>query len=240
MQVQLDKLCCLNAVPGIAMLLKVSAHTLQGLQWSSDPVDSHQFPKLRLKFKPNLVQLSGGMTSLPITDPQVGCSTEASCTAVPLLNHPQLSMTSHMGGTSLPSAAQPLRRKGRLCSHCDREFYCGAVQARAKPLQPREWQELLCASRLICPADSPTQQSSAAGATAVAPGQARGAAAGLKRSSGSRPGHDVDAAAAVADSMGVALGADQQQPVLLDLRNGYEWDAGHFQGAARPVEVSSL
>ena len=114
------------------------------------------------------------------------------------------------------------------------------MQARAKPLQPREWQELLCASQLICPADSPARQSSAAGATAVAPGQARGAAAGLKRSAGSRPGQDINAAAAVPDSMGGPSGADQQQPVLLDLRNGYEWDAGHFQGAARPLEVRTL
>lgn len=117
---------------------------------------------------------------------------------------------------------------------------CGAVQARAKPLQPREWQELLCASQLICPEDSPAQQSSATGAPAVAPGQARGAAAGLKMSTGSRPGQDVSTAAALADSMGGPLGADQHQPVLLDLRNGYEWDAGHFQGAARPLEVRTL
>ena len=221
------------------MLPKTSARTLQGLQWNSEPVDSHQFPKLRLKFKPNLVQLSGGMTSLPITDPQVGCSTEASCTYVPHCDHPHLSMTLYMVGTSLPSAAQPLRCRGCLCSHCDRWFWCDAVQARAKPLQPREWQELLCASQLTCPADSCAQQSSAGG-TAVAPGQARGAAAGLKRSAGSRPGQDINAAAAVADSMGGAVGADQQQPVLLDLRNGYEWDAGHFQGAARPLEVRAL
>ena len=114
------------------------------------------------------------------------------------------------------------------------------MQARAKPLQPREWQELLCNSQLICPADSPAQQSSASGATAVAPGQARGAAAGLKRSAGSRPGQDLDTAAAVDESKDSALGANQQQPVLLDLRNGYEWDAGHFQGAARPLEVRTL
>jgi predicted sulfurtransferase len=24
--------------------------------------------------------------------------------------------------------------------------------------------------------------------------------------------------------------------VVLDVRNGYEWDAGHFQGAGRPAE----
>jgi hypothetical protein len=30
--------------------------------------------------------------------------------------------------------------------------------------------------------------------------------------------------------------ARQCRPVVLDLRNGYEWDAGHFDGAARPLE----
>ena len=29
-----------------------------------------------------------------------------------------------------------------------------------------------------------------------------------------------------------------RQVVVLDVRNQYEWDAGHFQGAERPMEVS--
>lgn len=29
-------------------------------------------------------------------------------------------------------------------------------------------------------------------------------------------------------------------PVVLDVRNGYEWDAGHFQGAERPLEVGCV
>lgn len=29
----------------------------------------------------------------------------------------------------------------------------------------------------------------------------------------------------------------EQRPVVLDLRNSYEWDAGHFVGAERPLEV---
>ena len=44
---------------------------LQGLKWSSFPVDNHQFPKLRLKFKQNLISLAGGMTRLPVTDAKV-------------------------------------------------------------------------------------------------------------------------------------------------------------------------
>ena len=27
--------------------------------------------------------------------------------------------------------------------------------------------------------------------------------------------------------------------IVLDVRNGYEWDAGHFSGAQRPLEVRS-
>ena len=42
-----------------------------------------------------------------------------------------------------------------------------------------------------------------------------------------------------------SLGGGTQQPaggrkevVVLDVRNGYEWDAGHFQGSERPLEVT--
>ena len=48
-----------------------AAVCVQGLKWSSFPVDGHQFPKLRLKFKQNLISLAGGMTRLPITDAKV-------------------------------------------------------------------------------------------------------------------------------------------------------------------------
>ena len=48
-----------------------AAVCVQGLRWSSFPVDSHQFPKLRLKFKQNLISLAGGMTRLPVTDAKV-------------------------------------------------------------------------------------------------------------------------------------------------------------------------
>lgn len=32
--------------------------------------------------------------------------------------------------------------------------------------------------------------------------------------------------------------SDSGGMVVLDVRNGYEWDAGHFQGAERPSEAS--
>ena len=34
----------------------------------------------------------------------------------------------------------------------------------------------------------------------------------------------------------LASGVEGKQPVVLDLRNAYEWDAGHFEGADRPIE----
>lgn len=41
---------------------------IQDLRWTHKPSMQHLFPKLRLQFKPNLVQLKGGMSGLPITD----------------------------------------------------------------------------------------------------------------------------------------------------------------------------
>lgn len=33
-------------------------------------------------------------------------------------------------------------------------------------------------------------------------------------------------------------GKKKGHPVVLDVRNGYEWDAGHFDGVERPTEDS--
>ncbi|MEW5300927.1 MAG: hypothetical protein WDW36_003818 [Sanguina aurantia] len=46
-----------------------SLSTFQGLRFTVWPAKGRMFPKLRLKFKPSLVSLAGGMTSLPVTDP---------------------------------------------------------------------------------------------------------------------------------------------------------------------------
>ena len=32
----------------------------------------------------------------------------------------------------------------------------------------------------------------------------------------------------------------EKQPIVMDVRNDYEWDSGHFNAAARPLEVSLL
>jgi predicted sulfurtransferase len=83
-----------------------------------DSTDGHQYPKMRIQYKPNLISLAGGMSNLPVTDPA----------------------------------------------------------ARATPLKPSQWRDFL------------------------------------------------------------NNGVDGQKPVVLDVRNSYEWDAGHFVGASRPLE----
>lgn len=40
-----------------------------GLRYTVWPAPDHSYPKLRLKYKPNLISLAGGMQALPITDP---------------------------------------------------------------------------------------------------------------------------------------------------------------------------
>ena len=89
------------------------------------PLGEHLFPKLRLKYKPNLISLAGGTASLPITNPE----------------------------------------------------------ARAAPLSPKQWEAMLL--------------------------QHEGGEEGSEK---------------------------KPRPIVLDVRNAYEWDAGHFEGAERPLE----
>ena len=42
----------------------------QGLFYTVWPAEEHMYPKLRLKYRPNLISLAGGMQGLPITDPE--------------------------------------------------------------------------------------------------------------------------------------------------------------------------
>ena len=102
--------------------------------------------------------------------------------------------------------------------------------ARATPLAPEQWRAML---------PSPGQCPAWAAGSSTAPtaaGQAE-AAAQPQALSNSTTGH-------VPVSRGSISSAGPRPPlqqgarrVVLDVRNGYEWDAGHFQGAERPVEV---
>ncbi|XP_030499453.2 rhodanese-like domain-containing protein 8, chloroplastic [Cannabis sativa] len=91
----------------------------------SPALNGHAFPKLRLRYKPSLVQFEGGDAHLPLLDPSM----------------------------------------------------------RATPLEPSEWRKKLEA---VNPVDDPSKENSSS------------------------------------------------NYILLDVRNGYEWDIGHFDGAQRP------
>lgn len=103
---------------GYAEWLKANEPFFHDLAYSVYPAETHMFPKLRLQYKPNLISLAGGMSSVPVTKPE----------------------------------------------------------ARATKVKPHEWRNML------------------------------------------------------------EHGIDGEMPIVLDVRNSYEWDAGHFKGAERPAE----
>ncbi|KAL3137311.1 hypothetical protein ABBQ32_006851 [Trebouxia sp. C0010 RCD-2024] len=143
---------------GYAMWLQ-EQEQFKGLRWSSFPVHSHQFPKLRLKFKQNLISLAGGMTRLPVTDPT----------------------------------------------------------ARAASLAPSQWRQML------------------AGAQHITPAQVNGCGPQRLEDTQSRPDSAAESSGSSVDLHATAVAA-RPDVVVLDVRNDYEWDAGHFQGANRPQE----
>jgi UPF0176 acylphosphatase like domain len=51
----------------------------QGMHWRSYAVDRNVFPRLKLKFKPNLISLQGGMESLPVVGARFFCATLTLC-----------------------------------------------------------------------------------------------------------------------------------------------------------------
>ncbi|BFI31251.1 UPF0176 protein [Marchantia polymorpha subsp. ruderalis] len=107
------------------------------VQISPSP-EGHAFPRLKLRYKPSLVQVEGGTQHLPVTDPI----------------------------------------------------------ARAVPLSPSEWTKRLDAAKLV----GNTER-------------------GSKQMDSNLDDEHTDTS---------------RQVVLLDVRNGYEWDVGHFKGAQRP------
>ena len=187
---------------------------LQGLHWTAEDVQQHQFPKLRLKVRENLVQLAGGTQQLPICVPEVSlhlfhqylaaCSPESrrSCCKLSSPRTPCLVQTRAVHrrcfiehACIVPAACRTSTCLGQTVSNAiGRLSPQLPPQARATPLSPTQWQDML--RRAVQPA---TLQ----GGAAQAP---------LK-------------------------GSSSRDAVVLDVRNAYEWDAGHFVGAARPLEV---
>lgn len=111
---------------------------------------------------------------------------------------------------------------------------------------------MLRGARRIDPVPAAADGAAAATSTAVPPPASDAeapeeAAAGGSRDNATRAskgswrslGGGQQAQAAAADDSNPQDGAGPASDVVvLDVRNGYEWDAGHFQGAVRPFEVS--
>lgn len=163
--------------------------TSQGLHWTAEDVQGHQFPKLRLKVRLNLVQLAGGTQQLPICDPEVW-------RIVPPAIGYRIGMIRAVTGKLIAHRGTEGSHSSRSAHHSARVSGSESgvlMQARATPLSPSQWQDML--------------------RTAVQPATLQQSASQDSSESSS------------------------QSAVVLDVRNAYEWDAGHFVGAARPLEV---
>jgi hypothetical protein len=98
--------------------------------------------------------------------------------------------------------------------------------SRATPVSPAAWKQMLRDARVVTGPSINTL------------------AEGSHTSGEHQPvldSNQVVSEPAAADSSPSESGASNAQPqaskpVVLDVRNAYEWDAGHFQGAARPLE----
>ena len=97
--------------------------------------------------------------------------------------------------------------------------------ARATPLTPEQWQAMLPNAPPVAPA----------GSNNLRPSECRGSELAASRGAVGTAAGPQEVGAA-----GGAAGQVQRRTVVLDVRNGYEWDAGHFQGAERPLEVGRL
>ena len=137
------------------------------------------------------------------------------------------------------------------------------VQARAIPLQPDAWLRML--GNTVPPSSLPTfaeepgathqdhlpipspwqeAQIPAAPAQTNMPQQQgeESSIPAVSHSSGLFPRQAAVAGLEQGGGSSSALGPDWSpgapRPIVLDVRNSYEWDAGHFEGAARPQEVT--
>lgn len=94
--------------------------------------------------------------------------------------------------------------------------------SRATPVAPADWKRMLQEAQMVSPAQPP--------ATAANTSRLPGCSGKPLQGSAKSASYDVTPASSS------ACGGLARKPVVLDVRNAYEWDAGHFAGAQRPVE----
>jgi hypothetical protein len=92
----------------------------EGMQWRSYPVWKNMFPRLRLKFRPNLISLQGGMKDLPVVGALLTSETE------------------RHGGAQI---FFEVRRSWSTCRGRSMERALGEA-ARAQPLQAQQGSEM--------------------------------------------------------------------------------------------------
>lgn len=107
------------------------------------------------------------------------------------------------------------------------------LQARATPLAPHDWKAMLAQAHTINASLNPEAQLAAEVRDRHSHSGAQLRDENGEGQSATAGAHSVAAGtqAATAGALGV---------IVLDVRNDYEWDAGHFSGAGRPQEVRQL
>ena len=198
----------------------------------------------------SLVSLAGGTASLPITDPAARATPLAPSQwramlrdAVPLGggllrgsaqgNTSVASVAAHSSGDIRPDTAAELAET-IPCS--------GGCEAPAEPQQPG-----YSSRPPLGPDGAPSGSgSSSAGQSWRSLGRspvpaAVGASVVPAQPDATSSASQTPAAREGDDAVVARVGnAQRRGVVVLDVRNGYEWDAGHFVGAERPAEVCRL
>mmetsp|Transcript_18341 Transcript_18341/g.55232 ORF Transcript_18341/g.55232 Transcript_18341/m.55232 type:complete len:735 (+) Transcript_18341:409-2613(+) len=213
----------------------------KGLRYTTAPVDKHMFPRLRLAHKASLVSLAGGTQGLPITDPSARATPLSPSAWKEMLRHARVispPAPQHSSDPSSPinggsptslhssptSSVYPSSSNPSSAGNCTPSGPGGrtasATDAGPSGNETRNskgsWRSL---------GDSPRPVGAVSGGSSGGSGGASLAVHGGGGSGNAEGGEDGSSGS----------GGDV---VVLDVRNGYEWDAGHFQGAERPNEAT--
>ncbi len=194
----------------------------------------------------SLVSLAGGTASLPITDPAARATPLAPSQwrtmlrdAVPLHGSPvsgaaqgtdsAAAHAAHSSSNTRPDLASELAETAHRSGNCD---------AGTEPQQPG-----YSSRPPLGPDGAPSSSGASSGQSWRSLGRSSAPNAASTSDAPASPYASLSAsqipAARAAYEVAAAPSGDAQRRgvVVLDVRNGYEWDAGHFVGAERPAEV---
>ena len=229
---------------GIAML---SACVAQAHAWPLCDTELGQFLHDGWQVRSSLVSLAGGTASLPITDP--------AARATPLEPSQWRTMLRDAvplhGGLSRGSA-QATAGAASVAAHSSEDMRPGSAAELAGPVHSStgrgaavEPQQPGYSGRPpLGPDGAPSSSGIGNGQSWRSLGRSSAPAAATASATPDHPdaassSASKSAASSTTDEAAAPAGGDSQRRgvVVLDVRNGYEWDAGHFVGAKRPAEV---